>query len=257
VLAGENALAGAALLRAGILLGDGAVEASGRAALELVLERSYARGLGVNHVVEPGPERLRFLESQADVAFGFLDAFETTGDPRYLAAGKDVADFALNNLLVSGERMLRDRLPERRSIGALQSPRHPSGSNARLARALLRLVAHGQDVSYREKAADPARTPGTWPRRVAGVEPALAIEELVQSPIVVRIEGAPADALALRRAALELARPWVVITTAPDGGEGAPSAVVSWKGRSATVDRADRLAPEVERMLAERAGRSR
>src|SRR6185436_11935980 len=94
VLSGANALAGAALLRAAAWLGDPAAASAGRSALDMVLERAYARGRGVDHVIEPRPESRRFLVTQADVAFGLVDAYETTGEARYLTAARDIVDFS-------------------------------------------------------------------------------------------------------------------------------------------------------------------
>jgi uncharacterized protein YyaL (SSP411 family) len=153
VLSGPNALAGAALLRAGAWLGDAAATAAGRGALDFVLERGYARGRGVDHVLEPRPEPRRFLVAQADVAFGLIDAYETTGDGRYLAAARDVVDFSLANLLRPGETALRDHLSEGAEIGLLANPRRPMVENVRLARVMRRLALHGQGEVYGERAA--------------------------------------------------------------------------------------------------------
>src|SRR4029079_3300910 len=153
VLSGPNALAGAALLRAGAWLGDAAATAAGRGALDFVLERGYARGRGVDHVLEPRPESRRFLVAQADVAFGLIDAYETTGDGRYLTAARDVVDFSLANLLRPGETALRDHLSEGAEIGLLANPRRPMVENVRLARVMRRLALHGQGEVYGERAA--------------------------------------------------------------------------------------------------------
>src|SRR5262249_20178082 len=76
VLGGTNAMAGASVLRAGLFLGDDALEASGRATMELVLTNSVHPGRGAQHVLEPEPDTGRFLVTQSDVAFGLLDAYE-------------------------------------------------------------------------------------------------------------------------------------------------------------------------------------
>ena len=77
VLAGPNSLAGAALVRAGLLLDDPKMVRAGRGALDLVLERGYLKGRGVRHVIEPNPDDRVFLTAQADTALGLLDAYET------------------------------------------------------------------------------------------------------------------------------------------------------------------------------------
>ena len=110
VLAGQNALAGAALLRAGAILSDPALEKAGRAALDLVVEQAVAQGRGASHVIEADPEPGRYLVTQSEVAFGLLDAYEATGEARYLAAAKDVAEFVRNNMRVGSETGYRDHL---------------------------------------------------------------------------------------------------------------------------------------------------
>jgi uncharacterized protein YyaL (SSP411 family) len=244
VLSGPNALAGAALLRAGAWLGDPAATAAGRGALDLVLERAYARGRGVDHVLEPRPEPRRFLVSQADVAFGLVDAYETTGEQRYLAAARDIVDFSLANLLRPGETALRDHLPEPAEIGLLANPRRPMADNARLARVMRRLAVHGQGEVYGERAASVL---GSYAGNLTlygaqAVEAAVAVEEMIREPLVVRVDGNPgtAEAAALRRAAVNLPWAWTVVTTGRT--EGTPVATLSWRGDTQQVGDARGLA---------------
>jgi uncharacterized protein YyaL (SSP411 family) len=230
VLAGTNALAGAALLRAGALLSDPALEAAGRAAVDLVVERAVTPGRGAVHVIESEPEAGRFLVTQSEVAFGLLDAYESTGDARYLAAAKDVATFVRNNLRQPGETSYRDHLRAGAEFGLLDKPLRPLRDNARMARVFLRLAAQGAIDDGRTVAEEVL---GNYSGDLAligvrAVEPSLAIDELLTEPLIVTIEGPPKDpaTVALRRAAVNLRRGWVVIRTA----EGtAPAATLAWR----------------------------
>ncbi len=242
VVSGTNATAGAALLRAGALVGDEAMERAGREALELVLSRAYETARGVSRVIEPLPEPFRFLWDQAEVCFALADAYETTGERRYLAAAKDVADFCLNNLLAEGGKIFVDRLPDAAPIGLLANPRHPIGPNARLARAMRRLAVHGLGGSYLDRARGVLEgyAGDLVQYRTHAVEAALAIEELVREPLVVRIEGDPTspEARALRRAALAVSWPWSVVATGT--AEGPPGAVLEYgDGRRRVVRAGD------------------
>lgn len=235
VLSGPNAEAGAALLRAARLLGESEVAARGRAALDLVLARAHRSGNGVRHVVEPAPDEDRFLESQAEVAFAVLDAFETTGDRRYLDAGREIVDFASANLSRPGETGLWDRLVETGDVGLLRNPRRPPRPNARMARAMLRLDAHGVgDGIYREQAIAILGTfSGNLVRYgVQATELALAIEEAIRSPLVLRVEGPPGDPRveALRSRAVSAPWTWTVVTTAVDGASREPGLVAFHRG---------------------------
>jgi len=232
VLAGPNALAGAALLRTGALLGDVSLEKAGRAAVNLVLERAVTGARGSGHVIEAEPDNGRYLVTQSEVAFGLLDAYETTGDARYLAAAKDVAQFTRNNLKGAGERAYRDHLPLGPEFGLLDMPLRPMLDNARMARVFLRLAAQGVLEDGRTAAEEVL---GNYAGDLAvhgvrAVEPGLAIDELLSEPLLVTIEGSAADpaAAALRRAAVNLKRGWVVIRTAPEGGT--PAATLAARG---------------------------
>ena len=252
VLSGPNAMAGAALLRAGALLADDGLADAGRGAIELVLGRAYERARGVDHVIEPQPEDRRYLTAQADVALGVVDAYEATGDPRHLAAARDVAEFTLRHFRAGEESALRDLLPEAQPLGLLDLPRRPMTDNVRLARALLRLAIHTGDAGFRSEAERIVSAYAGEPTlyRVAGTELALAIEEIVREPLTIRIDGAPADAAtrALRRSALAVSWPWTIVTTG-SADQGA-AAVVSWRGETRRVERAGDLDGAVRQLSA-------
>lgn len=247
VLSGPNALAAAALARAGHALGNDEWISAAREAADLVLSRAFEPGRGARHVVEPFPEEFRFLETQAEVAFGLLDLYESTGEARFLDASRSVADFALLNLGSASEPALRDRLAESFPVGLMANPRWPLNANVTLARALLRLAVHGQGDAYRDRA---ARILGAITRNLAaqgvqGIEAALALEEALREPVVVTIHGAPRDpgTLALRRAAIGSPQPWTVVVSG--SMEGKPAAVVLARGKEARVEDSAALAETI------------
>jgi uncharacterized protein YyaL (SSP411 family) len=256
VLAGPNALAGAALLRAGALLGDAALEQAGRTALDLVLTRAVAAGRGAGHVIESEPDLGRYLVTQSEVAFGLLDGYEATGDARYLAAAKDIAEFVRNNMKVSGEKAYRDHLVVGAEFGLLDMPLRPMQDNARLARVFVRLAAQGE---FEEGHFAAEEILGSYAGDLAShgvraVEPGLAIDEIISEPLVVTLEGAVDDpkAMALRRAALNLRHGWVVVKTA----RGAtPAATLAWRGGSRRVTEPAALAGALKGLVAAGVGR--
>jgi hypothetical protein len=91
-------------------------------------------------------------------------------------------------------------------------PLRPVTDNARLARVLVRLAAHGATEDGRAAAKEILGTyaGGLALRGVRPIEPSLAIDELVSDPLVVTLEGPTDDprSAELRRAALNLPR-WV------------------------------------------------
>jgi uncharacterized protein YyaL (SSP411 family) len=243
-LTGANAMAGAALLRAGSILEDSRALEMGRRAIDQVVEHGVLPGRGALHTLDGVGADRRFLESQAETAFGLVDAHESTGDARVLRAAADVADFALRNLSREGEVALRDSLATGAEIGLLASPRWPIEANLRLARALVRLHHHGLgEGRYLARAgeivgalaADPASN------GVAGIEAALAIEELSREPAVVVVDGPPGSASteALRRAALRSEVLWTVVRA---GDPVAPSrARLSREGKEAYAETPEAL----------------
>ena len=256
VLAGPNAQAGAALLRAGAFAGEDAWTRSGRDALALVLETAVRSGSGVRHVVEPYPEEHRFLVTQADVAFALIDAYESTGNRAYLGAARDIANFAVENLLDGGQTAFRDRLRGVEEIGLLANTRRPLRENARMARVFLRLAIHGQGEAYRDQALGVLSAfSGDLSRYgVQGAEAALGIEELIRPPLVLRVEGAAgAEATdAMRRAALGASWPWTVVATGDDGVD-AKAAIVAVCGgqesRLASIDALDAFLERARRLI--------
>jgi uncharacterized protein YyaL (SSP411 family) len=246
VLAGPNALAGAALLRAGAVLGDAALEASGRAAVDLVLARAVEGGRGASHVVEPDPEHERFLVTQADVAFALIDAYESTGDARYLSAASDIAAFVTANLKVGDETAYRDVLPSANAAGIMSMAIRPVAANARFARVLNRLDRLGAFPEGRDRAEKVlVNFAGDFTAYGArGIEPALAMEETLSEPVLIRIDGPPSAPAtrALRRAAITLPRAFTIVTT---GTGASPAATLSWGGKTRKTSDPKRLPLEL------------
>ena len=256
-LAGPNAIAGAALLRAAALFGDTVLEAAGRAALDLVLQRAVASGRGVDHVIETEAGNGRFLVTQSRVAFGLLDGYESTGDARYLAAAKDIAGFVRNNMRVGDETAYRDHLPIGTEFGLLDMPLLPMQDNARFARVLVRLAALGVLEEGRTAAKEILENyAGDLAVRGArALEPSLAIDELLTEPVVVTLEGPGDDSKSqqLRRAVLNLKRGWVVIKTVRGG---VPAATLSYKGGTRRVTDPTAMAEQMKDLVEAGRGKS-
>jgi len=255
VLSGPNAMAGAALLRAGSLLNDPEFVRAGSAALELVLEEAFQRGRGVAHAIVPSGHTEAYLHSLADVALAFTDAYETTGESRYLAAARDIVDFARYNLKSTEHPTYRDRLEDPRAIGLLRNERRPLKPNVRLARAMLRLGLHraGEEYGKEAKRILAAYAGDLSSFGVHATEAALAIEEVVAVPLLVRISGAAQDerTVELRRAAVNSPLSWTVVVTAEDSESAEPGAEVRWGGDSRQVTRPDRMRSTILELVGE------
>jgi uncharacterized protein YyaL (SSP411 family) len=190
----------------------------------------------VAHVIESDPEAGRYLVTQSEVAFGLIDAYETTGEARYLAAAKDVTEFVRNNLKVGRETAYRDHLSTGSEFGLLDMPLRPMQDNALLARVFVRLAAHGAIEGGIALAEDVL---GNYSGDLAvhgvrAIQPGLAIDEVLSEPLFVTIEGGADEPRAqeLRRAAVNLRHGFVVIKSATGA---APAASLVWRGGTRRV----------------------
>jgi uncharacterized protein YyaL (SSP411 family) len=148
------------LMLAAATLGEPEVEARARAALDVLLQRVYARGWGVRHTVtgsgarDTAPQGL--LRDQVQVASACLAAHQLSGDKRYLGIALDLATIL--------ERRYAD------SLGGYYDAAEPAappelgdrtkhvfddglpGANAAAARLLAHLSVVTADPSYRRRA---------------------------------------------------------------------------------------------------------
>lgn len=249
LLSGANALAGAALMRAGLLLDDAATFAAGRTAVELVLSRAWRRGRGVAHTIEGDDPRL-YLTTQADTAIALIDAHETSGDLRYLDAAQDIVDVTRLNLKQPGETTFRDHFPDPSPLGLLSRPRRPLRPNVRLARTMLRLAWHGRGEIYREQALEILGTHAgdLTTFGVHAIEAAVAIEEATQRPVIVRLHGEPTAVAEFRRIAATSSAPWVILATAPAADPlGSAYAEIDESGRPSKISDAAKLRERLAR----------
>lgn len=216
VLAGPNALAGAALIRVAALVGDPDLERAGLAALELVRGAAYAPGRGVQHVLAPVPSTRMYLETLADTALGFADAYESTGRREYLEAARSVVDDARAALRDPDSPALLDHREDPSPPGLLARRRQPLRANVRMARAMIRLELHGLGADYGEAAREVLGyfCGDLSGFRTHGIEAALAIEETIAQPLRIRISGPDGEPTrSLRVAALDSSWPFTLVET--------------------------------------------
>lgn len=224
VLSAPNAQAGAALIRAGMVLDRPEMVTAGTRALDRVLAAGYRPGRGVRHVLAPTRSDQPFLESQAAVAFHLLDAYQTTGNTRYYDAALNLVEFCVNNFRLPGETRFRDNIPEPEPIGLLNTRRMPFRANIQLARTMIRLGHLGAGEKYFLEAEDLlAEYSGSLEMfRVHGVVAGLAVEELLVKPVRVVLQGEPSSRAvqALRLAAVKSNLSWMIISAEPAAADG-------------------------------------
>ncbi|HTI04168.1 MAG TPA: DUF255 domain-containing protein [Gemmatimonadales bacterium] len=148
------------LMLASATLGEPAIEARARAAIDVLLRRAYAKGWGVRHSLTsavPLGVSVGLLQDQVQVASACLVAHQLTGDLRYIETARD--------LVVIIERDYADSLGG--YFDAAQSAAIPGvvndrtkqvfddvlpGANAVAAAVLARLGAVTGELAYRRRA---------------------------------------------------------------------------------------------------------
>jgi uncharacterized protein YyaL (SSP411 family) len=134
-------------------LGEPAVETRARAALDVLVQRAYARGWGVRHMVGRGrpatgtaPPGL--LQDQVQVASACLAAHQLSGDKRYLDIALDLAGVLEHRYADS----LGGYYDAVESASVLGDRTKQAGANAATARLLAQLFLVTGDPAYRRRA---------------------------------------------------------------------------------------------------------
>lgn len=160
------------VLDAAAAMGDAALVARARAALDSLLKRVYARGRAVRHATETGAPVAALLEDQVQVAGACLAAYDATGAARYRAVAVDLVavlerDFADS----SAPGYFETPVAADQAAAALAERAKPvlddllPGPNAWAAAVLVRLARATGDERYRRRA---EATLDAFADRVAG-----------------------------------------------------------------------------------------
>lgn len=170
VFADQEAYIIEAVLLAAGTFGDATAERRARAALDALLQRTYARGWGVRHAVAGSVQRL--LQDQVQVAGACIAAYQGGSDPRYLEIARDIAAVLESNYSdplggyydvaaapASAPEPHASPAPAPLPVPAALGDRTKQvlddmlpGANAWAARVLLRLAEATGDAAYRRRA---------------------------------------------------------------------------------------------------------
>ena len=161
VYADINGRFAAAFARAGSFLGDAAVVADARRAIDRILREAYRPGEGVAHRVDAtSPSGFGLLEDQVGVAAGLLELAIALADPNYLARATDLLEL-IDREFRGEDGLMRDvapRLYDGPKLGSVDVANYPLedsphlSANAAVALAFLRLGVVLHDESWASKA---------------------------------------------------------------------------------------------------------
>ncbi|HEV2282266.1 MAG TPA: thioredoxin domain-containing protein, partial [bacterium] len=217
-------------------------------ALERVLRDAYG-GRGFRHVVGAPDSIGGLLDDQVQMAGALLDAFEHTGEPRFLRLAAETAEYVLAEFRApSGafyDVAATGREPRPGGLGLpyvpVQDAPTPSGNGVAVL-VLERLAAVTGEERYRTEAERALRAcaPGRVEQGLFTATLGLALETYLAPPLHVVIVGPRAhpNTLALRAAALGTYRHGLVVQTydpeAAGGEAGRLPAVVTGGAASGT-----------------------
>jgi len=145
-------LAGA-LCAVGDVLVDDAISAHATAALDSLHAGMRDENGLLYHYLEPGgtPQVCGLLTDQAAYLRALLDAHEYTGEPRFFARARIIADAVLKKFS-SPDGGFYDHANVADALGNLTVADRPLGDNGLLADSFLRLAVMCQDARYRDAA---------------------------------------------------------------------------------------------------------
>jgi hypothetical protein len=191
-----------AFLRAAQVLEVAEFEEAALRGLEF-LQKECVREEGVAHYHDGEPRVFGLARDRIALGAALLDAYDHTGQERYLRAAGEAAEPLLSRFWSDRERGVVDRLPEASDRGELARPRRSIEENGRAAEVLARLWRRGAGDRFGEGA---RRVLLAWPDFLDGyghftADYALAADWVIRPPVEITV-GSPA----LRPAAL---RPFV------------------------------------------------
>jgi uncharacterized protein len=246
IYAGWNGMMISAFLAASRLPGLAGIADDALRTLDRVVRDAYTRGRGFRHAIATPDGIGGLLDDQVHMATALLDAFEHTGEPRYLGLGAATMDYVVAEFH-SPSGAFYDVAASPRASGSpeaaqsapaglglpyvpVQDAPTPSGNGVAVL-ALERLAALTGEVRYRDEAERALRAcaPGHVEQGLFTATLGLALDTHLAPPLHVVVVGPRQDARtrALHAAALGTYRHGTVVQVYdPDGAAGRLPAVV-------------------------------
>jgi uncharacterized protein YyaL (SSP411 family) len=218
VLTAPNALAAAALIRAGASFHAAELTERGLSIARFLRDERYSPGRLVPRAVVDATTYVPgnfVLEDQARVTRTFLTAYEATGDESWLSAAEDLARATLANLRQADSRALTDIIPQAAAPAPLRVGLYPMEDNSEMARALVRLHSFTGDRTFKSAAREIISSfIGSFERFPLRQDAlGLAVYEYFFDPVVAHVVARRGQdgADALRRAAMASPHPFTIV----------------------------------------------
>ena len=217
--AGWNGLMARAHLLGARSLGEPDLEARALAALDRVMSLLGPAEEGLAHHWDGSRSEVAgFLGDHADLGLATLDAYQHTGDRRWLERARSLVAYPMEHL-AADEGGFFDRRPGEE--GTLRYPARPLDENVTFATLLLRLgrLLRDRTLVDRAEATLSSFAGGYDLYDLMGASFALAVDEAVNDPVHVTVIGSGSGAAELRRAALAGHVPHRLVETLEPAGD--------------------------------------
>jgi uncharacterized protein YyaL (SSP411 family) len=147
-----NAMMISAYLEASFALGDTSTSDFALKSMDRLLRLTYRQGEGMYHFHDEQPHMPNQLADQAQTARTLLDAYEATGDSRYLGSAEELMDITVRRLFDSEHGGFFDTIVDPNAPGLLSKPAKPLDENSVAAHVLTRLYHLTGKDNYRRLA---------------------------------------------------------------------------------------------------------
>jgi uncharacterized protein YyaL (SSP411 family) len=186
-----NALMISAYLEASFSIGDISIRQFALKSLDRLLRLNYVRGEGMYHFFDGQPHLPDQLADQALTSKALLDAYEATGDSRYLEPAEELMDTATRKLFDAEHGGYFDSVVDSNAPGFLSKPAKPLDENSIAANLLTRLYHITGKDNYHKLAGDTLkRFVEIYPQfGFMAADFALAVDVFMNEPTSIRIIG--------------------------------------------------------------------
>jgi uncharacterized protein YyaL (SSP411 family) len=188
-----NALMISAFLETSFVLGDRPTREFALKSLDRLLKLNYKQGEGMYHFHDGQPNLPDQLADQAQMIRTLCDAYQATGDFKYLKLSEELTETTLHKLFDFEHGGFFDTVADPNAPGFLSKPAKPLDENSVAAHALIRLHHLTGKENYRKLAEETLkRFVETYPQfGFMAADYALATDAFLSEPTIIRIIGSP------------------------------------------------------------------
>jgi uncharacterized protein YyaL (SSP411 family) len=188
-----NALMTSAFLEASFALGDLPSREFALKSLDRLLKLNYKQGEGMYHFHDGQPNLPDQLTDQAQMITTLCDAYQATGDSKYLRLSEELLQTTVQKLFDFEHGGFFDTITDPSAAGFLSRPAKPLDENSVAAQALIKLYHLTGKENYRKLADDTLkRFVEIYPQfGFMAADYALAVDALLNEPTMIRIIGSP------------------------------------------------------------------